>query len=225
MIIPVILEPTFEKAAEKIKLIEDVAPIIQIDIADNKLVDGKTFQEIERLDSLKTKAELQLHFMVQNPVDFLKRNRKFIPFTTVKIKNVSTVFTQLVDSVQTETFFKLAKKLGYKTGISINTDQDNILIEPYLDEIDFAQFMSIIPGKQGNAFIPAVLAKITDFKKAHPSVTTQIDGGVNDTTLLQVLQTKVDNVTIGSAIFNSENPQEKYLEFSKTAHGTSINSR
>lgn len=224
MIIPSILEPTFEKAVEKIKIIEDVAPIIQIDIADNKLVDGKTFLEIEKLDKVETKAELQLHLMVINPVDFLNKNRKFIPFTTVKIKNVSTVFTQLVDPIQMDTFFKLAKKLGYKTGVSINTDQDNKLIDPYVEDIDFAQFMAITPGKQGNAFISTVLPKIIAFKKVYPSITTQVDGGINDTTLPQILTTGVDNITIGSAIFNSENPKEKYIEFSKTAYGSSINS-
>lgn len=224
MIIPSILEPTFEKTLEKIKIIEGVAPIIQIDIADNKLVNGKTFLEIEKLDKIETKAELQVHLMVKNPVDFINKNRKFIPFTTVKIKNVSTVFTQLVDPIQMKAFFKLAKKLGYKTGVSINTDQDNKLIDPYTGDVDFAQFMAIVPGKQGNSFIPAVLSKIVTFKKEHPSVTTQIDGGINETTLPQVLKTGADNITIGSAIFNSENPKEKYMEFSKTAHGSSINS-
>jgi ribulose-phosphate 3-epimerase len=221
MIIPAILEPTFEKIIEKVQIIDDVARIIQIDVADNNLVDGKTFLDIEKLDKLDTKGELQLHLMVRNPVDYLNKNRKFIPFTTVKIKNVSTVFTQLVDTFQMHTFFKHAKKLGYKTGISINSNEDNELIKPYLEEIDFAQFMGIIPGKQGNAFIPKVLSNIAAFKKAHPSVTTQIDGGVNDTTLPGILQTRVDNIVIGSAIFNSENPKEKYLGFSKTAHGPS----
>jgi pentose-5-phosphate-3-epimerase len=224
MIIPVILEPTFEKVLEKIRIIEDVAPTIQIDIADNKLVSGKTFLDVEKLDRIETKAKLEIHFMVKNPAEFLKKNRKFIPYTTVKIKGVSTVFTQLVDPIQMHTFFKLAKKLGYKTGASINFDQDNKMIDPYVEEVDFAQFMSVVPGKQGNPFIPEVLTKIIDFKKQHPSITTQIDGGVDNTTLPQILKTGVDNITIGSAIFNSDNPKEKYLEFSKTAHGQSSNS-
>ena len=223
MIIPSILEPTFEKVVAKIKIIEDVASIIQIDIADDKLVDGKTFLKIEKLDKVETKAELQLHLMVINPVDFLNKNRKFIPFKTVKIGNVSTVFTQLVDPVQMKTFTKLAKKLGYKTGVSINTGQDNKLLDLYIEHMDFAQFMAIVPGKQGNSFIQAVLPKITAFKKEHPSITIQVDGGVNDTTLPQILSTGVDNIVIGSAIFNSENPKEKYRKFSKTAHGSSSN--
>ena len=224
MVIPGILEPSFEQAVEKIRIAEDFSPVIQIDVADNKLVEGKTFLDIEKLDKLETKAELQIHLMVKSPLEFLKKNKKFIPFTTMKIRNVSTVFTQLVDPIQMKTFFKLARKLGYKTGVSINTDQDITLIDPYVEDIDFAQFMAIIPGKQGNAFIPAVISKITAFKKTHPSITTQVDGGMNDTTLPQVLKTGVDNVVIGSAIFTSGSPKDKYLEFSKTAHGQSSNS-
>lgn len=223
MIIPSILEPTFEKAAEKIKLVEEKAAVIQIDIADNKLVDGITFLDIEKLGRIETKAELQLHLMVTNPVAFLNKNRKFIPSTTVKIKNVSTMFTQLVDPLQMKTFFKLAKKLGYKIGVSINVDQDIKLIDPYIENLAFVQFMAVIPGKQGNSFIPKVFPKIEAFKIAHPSITTQIDGGIDETTLSETLKTKVDNVVVGSAIFNSENPKEKYMEFSKTAHGSSSN--
>jgi len=223
MIIPGILESTFEKVVEKIKIIDGVASTIQIDIADNILVNGKTFLEIEKLDKIETKAKLEIHLMVKNPVEFLNKNRKFIPFTTVKIKNVSTVFTQLVNHEQMKAFFKLAKKLGYKTGISMNTDQDIVLIDPYAEDIDFAQFMAVVPGKQGNPFIATVLPKIIAFKKIHPSITTQVDGGIDNTSLLKVLEAGVDNVVIGSAIFNSESPKEKYLELSKTAHGSSSN--
>jgi ribulose-phosphate 3-epimerase len=84
--------------------------------------------------------------------------------------------------------------------------------------------MSVIPGKQGGNFIPEVLNKIRNFEKRYPNITTQIDGGVNETTLPRVLETGVDNIVVGSAIFSSEDPRKKFLEFSKsfnerTAHG------
>ena len=45
MIIPVILEKTWEGIVEKINLVENFSELIQIDIADDRLVEGKTFLE------------------------------------------------------------------------------------------------------------------------------------------------------------------------------------
>lgn len=224
MIIPGILEETFEKTVERIKSIEEVSPEIQIDIADGDLVEGKTFQNIERLNSLNTKSSLSLHFMVKKPSDYLRKSKTLIPFLTKKINKVGTVITQVVEYKQMEGFINLAKKLRYKVGISTNHGQEITSLDPFLDKIDLVQFMSVIPGKQGNNFIPSVLDKIKRFKDAYPTIKTQIDGGISMNNLLQVLETGVDNVIIGSAIFNSENPRAKILEFMKAAHGSTNNS-
>lgn len=122
-------------------------------------------------------------------------------------------------------FINEVKGVGYKVGLSIDPTHDISLLEPFLNYIDTVQFMGVIPGKQGGELIPSVLDKIAKFKSTFPSITTQIDGGVNDYNFHDVLKTGVDNIVIGSAIFNTENPKQKFMEFSnlfnerKTAHG------
>ncbi len=224
MIIPGILEETFEKAVERIKSVEEASPEIQIDITDGHLVEGRTFQNIQKLNSLKTKSSISLHLMVKKPCTYIRKSTSLLPFTAKKINNVDTVITQLIDHKQMEHFIKHSKKLGYKVGISINHDQDVQFLDTYLDKVDLIQFMSVVPGKQGNDFIPSVLNKIKTFKDLNPTIKTQIDGGINIDNLPQVLGTGVDNVIIGSAIFNSENPRDKILEFTKAAHGSTTNS-
>jgi ribulose-phosphate 3-epimerase len=224
MIIPGILEETFEKTVQRIKSIEEVSLEIQIDIADGDLVEGKTFQDIEELNTLNTKSSLSIHFMVKNPAEYISKSMTLTPINTAEMHNVNTVITQVVENKKMEEFINLAKKTGYKVGISLNHDQDFISIDPFLDKIDLVQFMSVVPGKQGNDFIPEVLDKIKRFKEAYPALKTQIDGGINLNNLTQVLETGVDNVIIGSAIFNSENPRDKTLELMKAAHGSTTNS-
>ena len=223
MIIPGILEETFEEVIEKVRSVEEVTPEIQVDIADGKLVEGKTFLNINKLTFLNTKSTLSLHFMVKNPSKYLKTTKLVFPVLARKIGCVSTVITQIVNLKQVEKFIRTAKSIGYKVGVSLNHNQDTALIDPLLNEIDLVQFMSVVPGKQGNEFIPIVLEKIKKFKSIHPAIKTQIDGGISITNLSQVLETGVDNVIIGSAIFNSENPRDKILEFMKTAHGSTTN--
>jgi ribulose-phosphate 3-epimerase len=75
--------------------------------------------------------------------------------------------------------------------------------------------MGVIPGKQGNKFIPEVIQKISIFKEEFPNIKTQIDGGVNKQNIYEILKSGVDNVVVGSAIFNTSNPKDEMLEFLK----------
>jgi len=131
---------------------------------------------------------------------------------TNRINGVSTLITQVVDKETTENFLKYAKDLGYKTGISINLDQDNSIISNLIQNADIVQFMGVEPGKQGGNFVPSVLEKISSFKKDFPGKTFQIDGGVNESNILTVSETGVENIVIGSAIFNADDPKKKFLE-------------
>lgn len=225
MIIPAILEKDFDEVKRKIKLVEDVAEKIQIDIVDNTVIEGDTFRDIQELGNLKTNAEITVHLMVKDPLKYINKSKSFFVFKTTKITGVSTIITQLINESDLEIFIKVAKKIGYKVGVSINHDQKISLFEKFINDIDLVQFMGVIPGKQGGELIPSVLDKIAKFKSTFPSITTQIDGGVNDYNFHDILKTGVDNVVIGSAIFNTENPKQKFMEFSnlfnerKIAHG------
>lgn len=96
MIIPAILEKNFDEVKEKIKLVEDVAQKIQIDIVDNTVIKGKTFLDISKLEQITTRSELSLHLMVNNPMRYFKKlGFSFLP-TKGKINSVSTIITQLI---------------------------------------------------------------------------------------------------------------------------------
>lgn len=233
MIIPAILEKDFKSILKKVELIKDVAKTIQIDVLDNTLINEKTFTDLNKLKNINPKIEIIIHLMVDNPKKYIKKlNGSFI-FNKGKLSNVSTLITQLTnDGNKITEFLETSKKLGYKTGISINADQDISLLKPFLDKTDIIQFMGVTPGKQGNEFLPEVINKIIDFKNRYPGVETLIDGGISGENFKLAVETGVDKIVIGSSIFNSENPKQKFMEFSnlfekerkfeeerKTAHG------
>jgi len=227
MIIPAILEKDLKNIINKVDLVKDVAKTIQIDVLDNTLIKEKTFTDLNKLKNIKTDIEIIIHLMVDDPKKYIKKlNGSFI-FSKGKISNVSTFITQLTeDKNKIMEFIKLAKNSGYRAGISINTDQDTFLLIPFLDKIDVIQFMGVDPGKQGNKFLPEVIDKIIDFKNKFPGVETLVDGGISNDNFNLVVKVGVDKVVIGSSIFNTENPKQKFIEFSnlfeeerKTAHG------
>lgn len=227
MIIPAILEKDLKDILNKVDLVKDVAKTIQIDVLDNTLIKGSTFTNLNKLKNIDPEIEITIHLMVGNPKEYVKKlNGPFI-FNKGKLSNVSTLITQLIeDKNEILEFIKLAKASGYKTGLSINTDQDISLLIPFLDKVDVIQFMGVHPGKQGNDFLPEVINKIIDFKSKFPGIETLVDGGINDKSFHSVVKTGVDKIVIGSAIFNTENPKQKFIEFSnlfekerKPAHG------
>ena len=276
MIIPAILEDTYEDIEKNLRVIEETSPIVQIDIIDGSMYEDKSFTDINKIGELNSKSEITVHLMVNDPRDFILKKGIFSYAKKSKINGVSTIITQLILDEKTDKeiveysnilegaldkagykdgyemddtakktteilrsppmktlssnykvigkFIKKAKRVGYKVGISVNANHDISILEPFLKDIDVVQFMGVIPGKQGNEFIPKVLDRIREFRNLHPTMKTQIDGSVNETTLPQILETGVDNIVVGSAIFNSEDPKKKYLEFSsflekrKTAH-------
>lgn len=214
MIIPGILRQTLEEIGKEVEKVDGVCEVIQIDVADGIQVDGKSFKDIEKISRIIHQTPLEIHLMVEKPL-------KILPVNKGKIDGVSKVCTQVTENTL-EVISKL-KDLNYEVGVSLNPEEDIDLLKPFLNKVDYVQFMGVIPGKQGNKLIPEVLSKITDFKTKYSHITTQIDGGVNDDTLPQVLKSGVDNIVIGSAIFNSENPRKKLLELKKTAYGRTYN--
>ena len=128
---------------------------------------------------------------------------------------MSIFITQFVSDDNLTSFFDACKRFKYISGISVNYDQDISLLKPILERISIVQFMGVIPGKQGNEFIPEVIQKISDFKEEFRNAKTQIEGGVNKQNISEILKSGVDNIVAGSAIFNTSNPRDEMLEFLK----------
>ena len=72
MIKPGILERNFAALEKKVKLVEDISPIIHIDIVDGLFVPGLTVLDVDKVDEIVTPSQLELHLMVENPSSFVR---------------------------------------------------------------------------------------------------------------------------------------------------------
>jgi ribulose-phosphate 3-epimerase len=212
VIITAVLETTWKGIVQKIKLFEPFSELIQIDIADDMLVDGKTFSDIDKFSELKTKSNIEIHLMVENPLDYVNR----------KIPNVTSVCSQIEAQVDNHEFINKAKKLGYKVGLSVGPDTNYAQLEEYLTELDYVQFMDIQPGKQNQSLIPQVLLKISKFREKHPRVKIQVDGGVKMGNIKQLMDAGANNFVVGSEITKSINPKQMYVQLTKMTKKDSI---
>lgn len=107
-------------------------------------------------------------------------------------------------------------------GLAVNVFTDIALLDPYMDQVEYVQFMGIASiGKQGEPFDTRVLDKIRMFKKRNPNVKVQVDGGVSLMTAPDLLDAGVHELVVGSALWRASNLEVELRKFARIAeeHG------
>lgn len=202
-IVPAILTDNQQDFLRMFKEAEDFSEYIQIDVMDGEFVPSKSIQPKD-LAGVKCRRFIEAHLMVKEPKRWLD------VFYKLGAKRV--IFHFEVEKDKKEIIDKI-KKLNLEVGLAVNPHTEIKDFSHLVNSVDIVLFLSVIPGFYGSKFIPEVLNKIKEFKKAHPGKPVGIDGGVKLSNIKQISQTGVDFICVGSAVFNSENPAKSYKEF------------
>jgi len=176
------------------------ADYIHVDVMDGKFVPNTTEDFINHLKN--TKKTLDVHLMVENPIDYILKYKDLKPeFITIH----SEINYNILDLID------LIKSYNIKAGISIKPNTKIEDIESILKYIDNVLIMSVEPGFGGQKFMDEVLFKIEELNKLrienNYKYVISIDGGINDTNIEKVRN--VDFVISGSFICMSDNYQEQ----------------
>ena len=171
---------------------------IHVDVMDGKFVSDVQFDSIKKIHSvnLVSKKLLDIHLMVDNPLEYIKQlsdfNIEYITFHVEVNKNIDKIIKSIHD-------------MGYKAGLAICPKTDVKILEKYLDSIDLILVMCVNPGKGGQKFINSSLDKIKKVKEliGGRDILIEVDGGINDSTIDMVKD--VDIAVVGSYIVKSDN--------------------
>lgn len=193
MIIPAILEDNLKDIQAKIDLVASIADRVQIDVCDGVFVEEETFLDLEKIVSTE---RLEYHLMVQNPLKFVD----------IPLKKLDSVLVH-VESKNAEKAVNEFLKKTKKVGVCKNPETPVSELEKYVDKVNFVQFLTVNPGRQGQELLEKPFHEAVEFKKKHPTISVQIDGGVNDENLKRIVDAKIYNLVAGSAIFKKTNPK------------------
>ncbi len=207
MVIPGIFEETIEQTTREINLVGNIAPKIQLDVADGLMVDGKTFLDLSFLQDLRIAAEIQLHLMVQKPESFLLT----LPPLVKDVCAQAEAF--MYNPMCTGSYYDVLKAKNIRVGLSFSPQTPFDDFEDCIKQCDYVQFMTVNPGAQGRPFIMESLDKIVRFKEKYPNMRLQVDGGISTETMRMVVKAGADDVVVGSQIFKSTNPTQTYQDF------------
>ncbi|WP_105618103.1 ribulose-phosphate 3-epimerase [Vallitalea okinawensis] len=198
---PSILSADFGNLREDIKLISEAgSEYIHIDVMDGHFVPNITIGPavVKSLRSCTDKV-FDVHLMIENPDQYIKH---FVDAGADIITVHQEACKHLHRTVQN------IKENGVKAAVAVNPATPISTIEYVLEEVDMVLVMTVNPGFGGQKFIQSMLPKIEYLSnciyKRNLNVDIQVDGGINSSTIDEVLKVGANVIVAGSAIFNAE---------------------
>ena len=199
---PSVLNADLAQLADQVRLVEDAADWIHLDLMDGHFVPNLTFgPPVVAALRPYTARYLDCHLMVADPVALL-------PALAEAGAGGVTMHVEALDDPADA--LRAAAGHGMDVGLAVKPATPLDAVLPHLDRIDLVLPMTVEPGFGGQAFDAGVLPKIAAARQAVQAsgrpVAVQVDGGVNADTLPRCLQAGADVFVVGTAIFGAEDP-------------------
>jgi ribulose-phosphate 3-epimerase len=207
---PSILSANFAKLGEDIQKIESSgADSVHIDVMDGAFVPNISFgaKVVADIRPL-TKLFFDVHLMIENPgdrfEDFVQAGAQSITFHWEAARH----HHRLLQNLDT---------LGVEKGISLVPSTPVSVLDEILPYLDLVLIMTVNPGFGGQKMIPGCVDKVKQLKEIRDKrgldYQIQVDGGVNSSTYLELVQAGADNLVAGSAFFGAPDPQSLVQAF------------
>jgi ribulose-phosphate 3-epimerase len=175
------------------------APVLTWPFAEKNSDDMVKIIRGEKIFPFAKDFVLQIDMMVLHPIEYLT------DFLALGAKSF-VIHIDSTDHIQE--CIDTIKNSNCEVGIGIKPSVDADLLDVFLPQIDFIQFMgNDRVGHSGTELDPSVINKIKYFHKKHPSMPIQIDIGVSEETISELKESGVTSFISSSSIFNSTDPE------------------
>lgn len=208
-IVPAILSYTREDLLRKAGAVGEVAPALHIDIMDGVFVKNKTIGIADAL-AIRTAKPVEYHLMVSDPENYIEA----LP------GGQNSIFEVHVESLHGnfDSILGLVKRKNSKLALVLNpaTPPEEALSR--LPALQMVLVMAVVPGIDGQKYMPEVENKMSLFRHRSPGITIEVDGGVNMQTAQRAVAAGANRLAAASAIFGAQNPQEAYRNLHRLAN-------
>ena len=201
LIAPSILSADFSKLGEEIEAVETAgADWIHVDVMDGHFVPNITIGPLI-VEAVKrsTALPIDVHLMIENADSYIPAFAE---------AGASYISVQVEACIHLHRTIQLIKASGAKAGVVLNPATPVESLGWILEYADYVLIMSVNPGFGGQEFIPASVAKIRAARELIEnrglSVLIEVDGGINEHTIADVVAAGADVLVAGSAIFGSK---------------------
>jgi len=204
-IIPGILEKDWAEIEKKLEIVKSFAEPnsampAHIDFIDDKFDSNITFLDPAPFSQYAQDLFLEAHLMVDNPIQYLE------PLAKAGFKRFIGQIEKMPDQAE---FVAKAESLG-EVGLAVDGPTNLSELKVSYDDLDCILIMMIKAGKSGQEFNPEYLKKVNAVRKLEKLLPIEIDGGVNDKTILVAKSVGVNRFVSTSFIFGEQNPKGQY---------------
>ena len=180
------------------------ADLIHVDVMDGHFVPNITLgPPVVRAIRRVATRPLDVHLMIEDPDRYIEE------FVTAGASMVS-VHVEVVRHLHRTV--SLIRKLGARAGVVINPATPAGALEAIAPDVDFVLVMSVNPGFSGQTFIPHSLEKLRRVRSVldsagGSSALIEIDGGIDQTNVSDVVAAGANILVAGQAIFGGGDPE------------------
>jgi len=183
---------------------QSLADWIHLDIMDGVFVPNISFglPVVEQVSKIAEKP-LDVHLMIVDPDRYISRFRDAGAGILTVQYEACTHLQRTVTGI---------RDLGMKAGVALNPHTPVSLLVNTLPFVDMVLIMTVNPGFGGQSFISDSYHKIRELRRIIDdngyAVLIEVDGGIDNENAARLIETGVNVLVAGNAIFSSPDPKE-----------------
>ena len=201
-IAPSILSADFSRLGEQVAEAERAgADIIHIDVMDGRFVPNITVGPlVVRALRPVTRLPLHVHLMIVEP------ERHIDAFARA---GADLITVHVETSPHLDRTLAQIREAGARPAVTLNPATPLVMIEEVLDQVDLILLMTVNPGFGGQEMIPSSPDRVRRLRRmlderGLEGCSIEVDGGINEATIPEIVSAGADVLVMGSAIFGAE---------------------